>query len=300
MTSQLSVLLKKYSIPVLLFVVGIIMLSVGLKNNQDGMFMVSSIMMFAAGGMSILYSSGKFKPAIAYAIGIAAGIAAIIILYVSWKSVSDTEKYMTNYEKCKTLSKQNLEDIRYIQKAYAEKNGVYLSDWDALVEFTKNGTVPFVDAQGVVPGRKLKVEERDYLYHDNRPIDVNMTEGEAFLLSKWKEGPMWQEDFANFKRDTIEVSLLKSKFQSRSYKENREKMGFYPFSPDSLPIIPFTKEKWLLETKDSIKINEVNYPALLVSGKIPFAEIKGKNNDQEDMSFGSLTTNTLEGSWENE
>ena len=62
MTSKLTVLLKKYSIPFLLFVAGIIMLSVGIRKNQDSMFMISSVMMFAAGGISILYSSGKFKP----------------------------------------------------------------------------------------------------------------------------------------------------------------------------------------------------------------------------------------------
>ena len=300
MTSQLSVLLKKYSIPVLLFIVGIIMLSVGLKNNQDGMFMVSSIMMFAAGGISILYSSGKFKPAVAYAIGIVAGIAAIVVLYKSWDTVSSTEEYMSNYEKCKMLAKQNLEDVRYVQKAYAEQNGVYLSDWNALIDFVNNGKVPFVESQGAVPARKIDVDERKYLYNDNRAIDVDMTEEEAYRLSKWTEGPNWQTDFVNFKRDTVMVSLLKMKFQSRSYKENREKMGFYPFVADSLPVIPFTKTQWLMETKDSIKINDVNYPALMVSGEIPFADVQGKNDDKEAMSFGSLTTNTLEGTWENE
>jgi len=300
MTSKLTVLLKKYSIPFLLFVAGIIMLSVGIRKNQDSMFMISSIMMFAAGGISILYSSGKFKPTLAYLVGLAAGVAALIVLYISWKSVADTQEYENNYEKCKTLAKQNLEDIRYIQKAYAEMNGVYLSDWESLIEFTKNGTVPYVDALGVVPSRKLTEPERDYLYDDNRALDVNMTEEEAYLLSKWKDNPEWQADFSNFKRDTIQVSLLETKFQGRSYRENRDKMGFYPFAADSLPIIPFTKERWAMETKDSIKINDIKYPALYIYGKIPFADTKGKNNDQEEMYVGSLTTPDLIGSWEND
>ncbi len=300
MTSQLSVLLKKYSIPVLLFVVGIIMLVVGLRSSQDGTFMVSSIMMFAAGGISVLYSSGKFKPSIAYAIGLVAGIAAVVVLYISYDSVSKTNEYDRNYDKCKMLAKQNLEDIRYIQKAYAEQNGVYLDNWDALVDFVNNGKVPFVESQGGVPSRKIETAERDYLYGDNRAIDVDMTEEEAYLLSKWTEGPNWQRDFANFKRDTVMVSLLETKFRSRSYRENREKLGFYPFTPDSLPVIPFTKKTWVLETKDSIEVGDMKYPAMKVSGFIPFADIQGKNDDKEEMYFGSLTTNTLDGSWENE
>ncbi len=300
MTGSFSVLLKKYSVPLILFVLAMGMLIVGIKQNQDSTFMISAIMMFAAAGISILYSSGKFKPMLAMIIGVVAGLAAIYILYISYNSVSDTNTYNKNYEKCKLLALQNLEDIRYVQKAYAEQNGTYIGDWDKFVDFVKNGKVPFVDAQGVVPSRKITTEERDYLYHDNRPIDVNMTEDEAYKLSKWTAGPNWQADFANFRRDTLMVSLLETKFLSRSYRENREKMGFYDFNPDSLPIIPFTKKEWMLETLDSINVNDVKYPAIKVSGKIPFARIQGQNNDEEEMYFGSLTTPDLDGSWENE
>lgn len=300
MTSRFSVLLKKYSIPILLFIAGIIMLVFGIRENQDSTFMISCIMMFAAGGMSILYSSGKFNAKLALFIGLIAGVAAVIILGISYTSVRETEKYMADYDMCKSLAKQNLEDIRYIQKAFLEKNGRYAANWDELVEFTTTGTIPFVESVGPVPARKITEAERNYLYHDNRAIDDDMTEAEAYRLSKWTEGPLWQ-DFSNFKRDTIQVSLLKTKFQSRSYKENRSKMGFYAFSPDSLPIIPFTKGKqWLMETKDSVKVGDVVLPSLRVYGKIPFASIKGKNNDTEEMFFGSLTTHDLDGSWENE
>lgn len=302
MTSQFSVLLKKYSVPFLLFVVGIIMLIFGLRNNQDAVFVISAIMMFAAGAISILYSSGKFKPMLAYLIGVVAGSAAIVVLAISWVSVAETQQYEQDYEECRSLAKQNLEDVRYIQKAYVEQYGVYLSDWDALIDFAKNGTIPYVDSKGSVPDRRITPEENKYLYTGNPAIDNKMTEDEAYRLSKWKEGPNWQEEFSDFKRDTIPKSLLESKFQSRSYREARTKMGFYAFSADSLPFIPFSKglEKWNFEAIDSINVNDVTYPALYVSGKIPFARIKGKDNDTEEMYFGSLTTNDLAGSWEND
>ena len=283
MTGRLSVLLKKLSIPVLLLVAGLIMLIVGLSQGQGGSFLLSALMMLIAGTISILYSAGKLSPKMGTIVGLVSGVAAFIILFISWKSVSDTDAYNKNYERCKMIAKQNLEDVRYIQKAYAEKNG----------------TIPYVDAQGIVPKRKITPEERDFLYGDNRAIDNDMTEDEAYLLSKWTEGPKWAE-FANFKRDTIQVSLLESKFRSRSYVENREKMGFYSFNPDSLPYIPYTNKRWTIETKDSILVGDAKYPALYVYGKIPFADIQGKNNDTEEMYFGSLTTPDLDGSWEGE
>lgn len=53
-----------------------------------------------------------------------------------------------------------------------------------------------------VPSRKISVEERNYLYGDNRPIDQNMTAEEAARLSLWTEGPNWGE-FSQWMQDTI-------------------------------------------------------------------------------------------------
>lgn len=247
-----------------------------------------------------MYSAGKLSPKLLYIIGIGSGVIGLFTIFMAWKGVNDTATYNQNYKDCKALSKQNLEDIRYIQKAYAASNGTYLEDWDALIEYTKTGTVPYIDAQGVVPSRKIDPAENSYLYTGNPAIDNNMSEEEAYRLSRWKEGPNWERDFKGFVRDTIQVSLLKSKFQSKSYKESRSKAGFYVFSPDSLPFVPFTNGsmKWSLETKDSVQVGDMYSPAIRVEGKIPFAKIKGKDNDTEEMYFGTLTSNDTSGSWE--
>ena len=299
MTSNLSVILKKYTVPVLFFVVGIIMLAVGVSSGQGLAFNLASVMMFIAGALSVLFSTGNFKSKMVYILGGAAGIAALITLFLSWKSVNDTSNYNTNYAECKAISIQNLQDIRYIQKAHAEKTGIYLSSWDSLVEFAKNGTVPFLESVGSVPSRPIDMHENKFLYTGNPPIDNDMTELEAYRLSKWTEGPNFYE-FKNFRRDTVQRSLMDVKFGTKSYIDNREKLGFYTFSPDSLPVIPYThgKDVWGIETKDSINIGGVNFPAIRVEGNIPFAETQGKNNNKELMYFGSITLNELGGSWE--
>ena len=125
MTSNLSVLLKKYSIPALFFVLGIMMLVVGVSKNQGSMFMTAAGLMFVAGVLSIGYSSGKLKSGMVYILGIGAGIAAAVTLYYSYLSVEETATYNKNYVKCKSIAKQNLEDIRFVQKAYADANGKY-------------------------------------------------------------------------------------------------------------------------------------------------------------------------------
>lgn len=297
MEINLSVLIKKYSVPVLFFIFGIFLLVTGIKGKQDSMFMMASVLMFLAGIMSILYSSGKLKPSVIYTVGIIAGIGAILTMYFSWKSVNETNTYNNNYAKAKSEAIQNLSDIRYAQKMYAEKNGVYAKDWNTLIDFIKTGTVPYVNSVGVVPARRMTPEESKYIYNDNRPVDNLMTEKEAYKLSK---SPIAPEDLKNFKRDTIQVSLLKTKYLTKSNTEGRKKAGLSKFNPDDLPYIPFTNKtkKWKMETKDSVQIGEEFFPAISVSGQIPFAKIQGTTN--ETISFGKITSNETAGSWEDE
>ena len=73
-------------------------------------------------------------------IGVFAGVIALVTLGLSWKSVNDTATYNANFTLCRGKAIQNLTDIRYAQKAYAEANGRYAEDWETLVEFIKNGT----------------------------------------------------------------------------------------------------------------------------------------------------------------
>lgn len=297
MESNPSVLIKKYSVPVLFFAFGITLLIAGIKGKQDSMFMMASVLMFIAGFLSILYSSGKLKPSLLYIIGIVAGIAALVTMYFSYDSVKDTNQYNQNYVACKNEAIQNLSDIRFAQKAYAEINGVYAKDWETLVKFIETGTVPYVESVGVVPSRKMTPEESKYIYKDNRPIDINMTEKEAYKLSK---SPIAPEDLKGFKRDTIQVSLLQSKFLTKSNTESRKNAGLKKFKPEVLPYIPYTngKKMWKMETKDSVQVGDEIFPAITVYGEIPFAKIQGTAN--EKISFGKLTSNETAGSWEDE
>ncbi len=297
----MTVILKKYTVPVLFFIIGLIVISIGVSTNQGLMFNMASVMLFIAGALSVFLSTGTLKSGVVYVLGGAAGVAAIIALYFSWKSVHDTEVYNRNYAECKALAIQNLQDIRFVQKIYVDKNGKYISDWDELVDFVKNGTMPYMDPIGNVPNRKVTLEENKYLHNGkNPPVDHDMTEEQAYILSKWKEGPNWEKDFKNFKRDTIQKSIMELKFNNISYVKNREKLGFYKFSADSLPYIPFTgsTKKWDLLTKDSVKIGTESYPTLRVEGYIPFASVQGKNEDKEFIYFGSTSINDLSGSWE--
>ncbi|MBL1278650.1 MAG: hypothetical protein COA33_000115 [Fluviicola sp.] len=293
MTSNLSLILKKYTVPTLFFVIGCVMLYIAISQEQGLVFTIAAFMMLIAGILSIGFSTGNIKSGLVYVLGIIAGIGGLVAVAMSYSSVKTTLTYQNNARECAALATQNLQDIRYIQKSYKEKTGKYIGDWNEFVEFTKNGTVPFLESIGSVPSEKLTDEENRYLYTGNPPIDNDMTEEEAYLLSLWTEGPRYEELFKNFKRDTIQKSLKDVKFGTKSYIANREKLGFYKFTPDSLPIIPHTNQKWSIETKDSVKIGDESFPTIRVEGRIPYGTKK-----EGFMYFGSISLDELGGSWE--
>jgi hypothetical protein len=250
--------------------------------------------MLVAGILSFLYSSGKMSAMLLTILGVVAGVAALVALGWSTYSVNKTYSHQKRYDLCLIKAQANLRDIRTAQKAYAEANGVYANDWNKLVDFIKNGQVPTIDAVGVVPSRKITEQERDFLYGDNRAIDNNMTEMEAVLLSRSANCP---EDLLGFKRDTVMVSFMSTKFGSRSYKEGRIKAGIGPFYADSMPYIPMANgKKWKLETMDSVSVGEEKIPTIRVSGKMPFARVEGEK--PIELSFGKLTSSDTGGSWE--
>jgi hypothetical protein len=52
-----------------------------------------------------------------------------------------------------------------------------------------------------IPGMKITLAERDYLYSDNREIQDQMTAEEAIRLSQWEEGPRYEEYFKKMNPD---------------------------------------------------------------------------------------------------
>lgn len=295
MTSNLSVLMKKFAIPFVFFAIGLAMVIVGIQTKQTSTWYLASLLSLFAGLVSMMFSGGIFKLMIGKVVGVLAGIAALVSMYLAYVSVATTTEHQKRYEQSVLLVQQNLSDIRSAQKAYKEKNGVYAHTWEELEAFMNEGLVPEVQVEGVVPARKLTPEENTYIYKSNRPIDNNMSEYEAWVLSK---NPTKFPEFATFKRDTVLVSFNKRQFQNKSYLLRREKEGFGKLYIDSLKFIPYTKgkEKFIMTAMDSVAVGNEKLPALEVRGKMPFPKIEGTK--REEIFFGSINTPELVGSWE--
>lgn len=294
--NNLGFIFKRYSVPGIFFAIGITMILVGVPSKQSPMWFIASFMTLVAGIFSMAFSGGFLKEKSSKLVGLVLGVASFIALGLSWNSIEQTSTHNKMYKHSFEVIKQNLDDIRTAQKAYREIHGVYAPNWEKLEGFIKNGMTPEVITKGVVPARKLTPGENMFIYKDNRAIDNNMTEEEAYKLSKSVICPA---DLKNFKRDTIMVSFYQKTFLNKTYIERRNKNNFGKFHIDSLRYIPFTngKEKFTIATVDSLLVGSEKLPALEVKGKLPYAKVYG-SSAREDIYFGSLTLPELSGSWE--
>jgi hypothetical protein len=295
---NIGLLLKKYSVPTLFLILGLALLITGFSSEQSLTFNAASFLILITALISFLNVSGKLSSLTTRIIGLGSLTIAIIVLYLSFYSVSDTMNDKKNYEMCKELSRLNLSDLRTAQKAYFERYNSYAHDWETIIYFIETDSVNTVVSEGSVPGRKITEAERNFIYRDNRPIDNNMNEFEAYKLSKSKICPV---DLNNFKRDTVKVSFIKTTFtENRSYLKERLDNELGAFDAKALRYIPFTdnKKEWTIKT-DKIVIGIDSIATIRVEGFIPFTKIKGQKI-KELIYFGKLEMSDLSGSWEEE
>lgn len=291
--NALSVLFRRYSIPVILLVIGIALIGFGISTNQSKDWMLASGLLAVSGILSIVYISGLVPSKIGLIIGLPVALIAVYVLYQMGSDVVDEENRRIQYEAVKDQMKQDLNDIKTAQLAYKEKYGKYAGEWKDLVTFINSGTVKEVIKEGGVPNRRLTSDERAIIYgaKDNRALDYNMTELEAWILSKSSNAPA---ELKGFVRDTIEVSFFDRTFKNKSYVDRRIRMGFPKFNADSLVYIPSTSTFFTLQVLDSFDYQGAKIPVIQVKGIHPM-EYKGK---RDTLMFGSLNSPNLSSNWD--
>ena len=300
---NLTTLLKKYSIPFLFSVVGILMLIVSYTGDQPQEFTFASFIIFFTSILLFLFVSGKVSNLITNVVGILSLLLSLATLYFAVSTVDQTIAHQNSYKQMKALSIRNLKDVQTAQKDYKAKYKTYASSWDELIYFIENDSIPMVERSGSIPNRKITESERDYLiqfglYKRNEAIDNKMTELEAYYLSKSKKCP---PELISFKRDTIQVSFKETMFTKNSgYITEREQNNFGQFNAQKLKFIPNTDDKkvWDLDTLMLASSTDTSFYFRL-EGILPFVENEG-STEKELMTLGSLSDNNLAGSWEDD
>lgn len=309
---NLTLLLKRYSVPTIFLVIGIAVLYVSLSSNQAIQFKISGVLILLGSLFSFLNTSERSNVLANWVIG---GVSLALALYAtiaSYNSVVTTGNHQKDYKKTVLTAERNLQDLRTIQTAYIKRYGRYAATWDELISFVNNDYVWEDDDEGSVPSRRITTDELKYLvsigfkltkdgvvtvYKANQAIDNKMTEEEAVAISKMKVIPA---DLIGFKRDSVKVKFVETTFsRNQSYMKERMDLGLGDFNAETLRIIPGTDNKeWILTSKILKGQDGTVAQATRISGFIPIS--KYENGEPEEMYFGNLQTGDLKGSWEDE
>ena len=143
------------------------------------------------------------------------GVCVVGLLFICYRSIKDTENFDATVAARENVVKARLMQIRDAEEAYkAQHEGVYCADWNVLIDFVKNGKLPFVKKQGVLTEDQM---------------NKGLTESKAAaIVNSGDQAAIAAAGLQHFVRDTVWVSLIDS-----LYGEG--------FVADSLRYIPFAE-----------------------------------------------------------
>ncbi len=302
---NISLLLKKYSVPFLFSVLGIVLIIVSLTSDQPFEFVLAAIIILICSIFLFLSVSGKVSNMLTNIIGGACLVIASYAFYSVMSTVSVSIEHNNNYALMKGLAIRNLKDIKKAQKEYNKKYQSYASNWSELIAFIELDSVPRIERKGSIPNRKITEIERDYLiqfglYKKGDAIDNKMSPKEAYFLSKSDICP---DELRTFKMDTIMVSFIETQYtQNNAYLTERKQNNYGDFNAKNLRYIPFTnnKSEWNIDTVMHVSATDTMC-IFRIEGILPIPKNEGAKA-KEIMCLGSIENRDeqLTGSWEDD
>lgn len=258
-----------------------------LEVKQSPLFLYGAIFFVLGSVVWYLYLFGIIRTIAGYGVMAVMLAASAYLLYNDYKTVDNDVQHMKRFAMIDNDIKARMYDLKAAESAFKEYNKYYTNNLDTLIYFVKNGKKMSVPNIGKLPERRITPEERDYIYHDNRPIDKLMTEQEANALAHSPNPPA---DLIGFSRDTVYLPVLDAIFYDKKYVTNRKKLdASLDFHPDSLKYIPHTSMLVTLDTS-SVQKGDIKVPTIMIQMKHPMDSMK-------IYQIGDLYENHLRDNW---
>lgn len=297
MNSQFSVLVKKYLIAIIIALFGIIMLAVGVRTEQNSLFMISAANLLVGGILTLLFSAGILKRIGVLIIGSVALLISIVFYSLTIQSINATIAHNEARKRSLELVRFDLTQIRDIQRAHKNTYGRYAANWQELTAFFNNGKITVIEAEKSVPEINFTREIIEILYGDNRAMNRLINEREAAILASMGN-PTNIPELVGFRRDTVEKSFKDDFLNNIPRIKERQRLGLGEFSIEKLRYIPMTdpEEEWSIETRDSVVYNQDTIPTIRVEGLEPVTLFE--KGTRQIVGFGNLKTNSDKATWE--
>ncbi|MCD7899923.1 MAG: hypothetical protein LUH22_08615 [Bacteroides sp.] len=223
-------------------------------------------------------------------INVLLGLCIIALVYICYASIMGPINFENEKKHRDAAVIARLIDIRKAQQEFRSQNQRYTASFDTLIDFVKNGRIPFVAKEGVLTDKQL---------------EDGLTERKAMaIINKAKRTNKWDEvrknGLENFKRDTMWVPVMDTLYARG-------------FTPDSMRYVPFGRgAQFEMDTK--IDTARSGAPLILLEVKTPYTvyldgldkqeivniiDLQNKLSKYPGLMIGSLETpNNNAGNWE--
>ena len=142
------------------------------------------------------------------------GLCVVGLLFITWRSIRDTEDFGAEVTARENVVKSRLMEIRSAEEAYKAQFGEYCADWSVLINFVKTGRLPLVMKQGVLSEDQM---------------EKGLTEASAAaIVNSGDQAAIVANGLQDFRRDTVWVSLMDSLYKREGFVA--DSLRFIPFS----------------------------------------------------------------------
>ena len=209
------------------------------------------------------------------------GLCVAGLLFITWRSIQDTEDFDADVRARENVVKARLLEIREAQEAYKAQYGEYCPDWSVLIQYVKTGRLPIVMKQGVLTDKQM---------------DAGLTERRAAeIVASGDQAAIAANGLQDFRRDTIWVSLKDSLY------------NYDGFVADSLRYIPFAEGDTfgLVACPNTTRSGTIIQVMECCAPDSSFLKGMGKqgsriiNNRAEEAAYPGLKIGDIGGNWNN-
>jgi hypothetical protein len=258
-------------------------------------------------------------------------VISLALAYYLYNSISSTIEFRDRITSTESQIIDKLSVIREAEKAFLEANGRYTSNWDSLINFIQNATLPItVKTETIIPlsygvdSVKVTIDTIGYISAKDKifrkTITVNAPDDGTFLGFSKNVGDYVVKGTKSYrmKRDNTErideysfldkgtISSLASISNGDRVRKGQNLITFwdYQLNPDvdikSLATVPGTDKTFDIFV-DQIDRSGIKVWVIEVKDPAPINPERKESNESKNkkpLRFGSRTDVTTAGNWE--
>ncbi len=223
------------------------------------------------------------------------GLCVLAMLFICYRSIADQQKFDADVKQHEADVKARLIEIRDAQEAYKAQKNEYCGDWDSLIAFINEGSLPTIRKEGTLSDEQM----------ENGLTEAKVAE----ILHNGTEADIKANGLEGFVRDTTWVNLKDSLYGSDydasqiCFIPHSDDTGGEPQKFDLLAVWIKTKSDAIIPvmecsaTYDTYMVGDSKQWKREVTNKTEFAEGQG-NFPGLKIGDASLSWNNNAGNWE--